>query len=167
MSKPLSSARADGIDFHLKIPVSRSHNGAETGTHCRGSNYELHLETRMDSPEKCALNRPAVSPVAFLSYQPWIMKAICVGQREFVSRVANCAHGLANGLGVTLGEILKISEKDEAHCEKDFKEGKRSDATFPSNCDIMTRDGCLSDAVTQAGLVNLQRVSYRGVCCSV
>lgn len=80
-------------------------------------------------PGKMQAKSPAVSPVAFLSYQPWIMGAICVGQREFISRVANCTHGLANGLGVTLGEILKISEK-EAHCEKHFKEGQQFDA-FP------------------------------------
>lgn len=93
-------------------------------------------------PGKMQAKSPAVSPVAFLSYQPWIMRAICVGQREFISRVANCTHGLANGLGVTLGEILKISEKD-THCEKHFKEGQQFDATFPSNWDIMTCDECL------------------------
>lgn len=101
---------------------------------------------------------PAVSPVAFLSYQLWIIRAICVGQREFISRVANCTHGLTNGLGVTLGEILKISEKD-AHCKKHFKEGQQFDATFPSNWDIMTRDECLSNIV-YTGRVSEPTVSF-------
>lgn len=160
-SKPSSSARASHVqmDFHLRIPVSRSHHGAETGTHCRSSHCELPLETCMDSPEKMQAESPSVSPVAFLSYQPWIMRAICVGQREFISRMASCTHRLAKGLGVTLGEILNISEKDGARCEKQFKEGQQFDATFPSNWDIRTCDECLSDIVHR-GRVSEPTVSF-------
>lgn len=93
-------------------------------------------------PEKMQAKLPAVSPVAFLSYHSWKMKAICVGLEwqtaqshkwftsDFVKDFKNW-----------------ISEKYEDCCEIHFKEGEQSDATFPSNWDIMTYDECLTHIV--------------------
>lgn len=79
----LPKFRSDGIDFHLKSSVSKSHGAAVagTGTCCRDRKCELRFETCMDNPKKMQAKSPAVSPGAFLSYHSQKMKAICVGQK--------------------------------------------------------------------------------------
>lgn len=80
--------RSDGTGFHVKCSVPNSHTGMETGTHHRDNICKLHFETCMDNQKEkknpqFQAKPSAVSPAAFLSFHPWKIKAICVGQREF------------------------------------------------------------------------------------
>lgn len=69
--------------------------------------------------EKMQAKSSAVSPVAFLSYHSWKMKAICVGLEWQTAQCHKWFHS----------DFVKecknwISEKYEARYEMHFKEGK-------------------------------------------